>query len=728
MGSDVHMKITDLHRYGASEELIKTLLSFNLSELYPPQEEAVNKGIFKNNDSFVISSPTASGKTFIAEMAILKTLFEKKGKVIYLVPLKALAMEKYEEFSTKYKPLGFRINQSTGDFDSIDSWLEKSDIIISTNEKMDSLIRHRVPWIMDVGLVVVDEVHLIGDSYRGPTLEIVLVRLKYLNPNIRFIALSATIPNAAEIANWMNASLVQSNWRPVPLKEGTYFSGTISYKDGSIQWTKERSRIDLVNLAIDTAVNGGQALIFVNTRKSTEAVAHRLVNEIDQLISDDDKNYLKEISKEILTTLPEPTKVCKKLSKCIEHGVSFHHAGLHSKQRKIIEDNFRKNKIKILTSTTTLAMGLNLPSRRVIIRDWKRFESGIGMKPIPVMEMKQMSGRAGRPQFDDYGEAIILVRDKREEKFIFENYLLGKPEFIVSQLGSESVLRTHVLSSIAGLFVMNEDDLINFMKNTFFAYQSRIESLSHILKNILSFLMVEGMIEKFVRSESKNSNNFLKATKFGDRVSQLYIDPLSAVILRDSLIKAEEKNIASPIFFLHLISSLPDMISLTLKKKDLFEIQLQFNKFKEELLINTNFPTSEILSQIKTALALIGWIEENSEDLITGKFEIGPGDLYSMVEKADWLLYSSIEISKIFKLKNITQKLELLRKRVIYGIKEELIPLVSLEGIGRVRGRNLYKAGYRTHKDLMIAKTDELAKVPSIGKVIAESIKKQIMK
>ncbi len=720
------MKVKDLVLYGVSEEYINTLLSFNLTELYPPQEEAIKKGILCNNTSFVISSPTASGKTFIAEMTILKTLLEKTGKVIYLVPLKALANEKFEEFSSRYKPLGFRVSQSTGDYDSLDPWLEKSDIIISTNEKMDSLIRHRVSWLMDVSLVIADEVHLMGDPNRGPTLEIVLVRLKSLNPRIRLITLSATVPNAIEIANWLKATLVESTWRPVPLKEGVYFGGTIVFKDGSMRWVNEKTKVDMVNLAIDTIEEDGQVLIFVNTRKSTEATAHKVSIEVGNRLSEEDKTLLTDTSQEILNTLSEPTRVCKKLSEYVAYGAAFHHAGLHYKQRKLIENNFKDNKIKTLTSTTTLAMGLNLPSRRVIIRDWRRYESGYGMRPIPVMEIKQMSGRAGRPKYDDYGEAIIIAKDKREEKFIFENYIMGKPECIDSQLGSESVLRTHVLASIAGLFAMSEGDLFNFMGQTFFAFQRRPESLHHILRDILFFLEREGMIEK-VKSSTKNKlNSKIRATRFGERVSQLYIDPLSAAVLRDTLILAEEKNIMTPFSFFYLLSTLPDMMVLTLKKKDLREMQLLFKKHRDELLTSNDYPTDDTLAQIKTATALMSWIDENSEDLITGRFEIGPGDLYTMVERSDWLLYSSSEISKIFNLKEAHKELTRLRKRVAYGIKEELLPLVNLDGVGRVRGRNLYQAGYKSLKDLMQARVEDISRVPAVGKALAESIKKQV--
>ncbi len=720
------MKIEDLKKYGATDELISILSNYNISELYPPQAEAVKEGLLQKNTSLVISAPTASGKTLIAEMAMLKNVLTRQGKVIYLVPLRALAQEKYEDFREKYKALGIKVNQSTGDFDNQDLWLKDSDIIISTNEKVDSLIRHRASWLNEVTLIIADEIHLIGDSHRGTTLEIVLVRLKSLNPRMRFIALSATIPNAIEIANWLGAEAIESEWRPVPLKEGIYYGGTVFFKDGSMRWVEERTKNDAANLVIDTMMEGGQALVFVSTRKSTEGMAHRIANEIAESLSPEEKEYLHDASEEVLKATTEPTRICKKLSECLNQGVAFHHAGLHYKQRKIVEDSFRKNKIKALVSTTTLAMGLNLPSRRVIIKDWYRYSSGYGMRPIPIMEIKQMSGRAGRPKYDNYGEALIIASDKKDEKYLFENYLRGIPEWIESQLGTESSLRTHILSSIAGFFARTEGELQEFMGQTFFAYQRRTVTLSNLINNILLFLSREGMIEMKKTEIDTRTRTSLLTTPFGQRVSQLYIDPLTGVILRDGLMLAEKDNLMESLSLLHLITATPDMLNLALNRKDMDKMNLMLNQNLEKLLIYNEYSVNDTLSQLKTTCALLDWINEETEDHIVSHYNVGPGDIYNMVELSNWLLYSSKELCQVFGLKKVSRELTDLRKRVTYGVKEELLPLISLEGIGRVRGRELYNAGFRTLKDIKNAKLEDLQQVPTIGKSVAESIKKQV--
>lgn len=711
------MKIGDLAAYGASAKIIETLSSTGLQSLYPPQAQAVKEGLLTGEDSFVIAAPTASGKTLIVEMAALKVFFETRGKVIYLVPLRALAREKFEDFKKKYTGAGIRIVQSTGDFDSADPFLNKADWIISTNEKMDSLIRHRAAWLNEVGLVIADEIHLLADSHRGPTLEVVLTRLRSMIPSLRILALSATIPNAEEIAAWLDARLIESGWRPVPLREGVYFNDAAIFNDGSVEWIPKESRIDALDLAIETIKDRGQALIFVNTRKSTEGVAGKASPYIAPLLTGEERESLGKLSARIIGASAEPTRLCRRLAKCVSEGVAFHHAGISSSQRRIVEDAFRANQIKLVAATTTLAMGLNLPSRRVIIRDWWRYESGLGIQPIPVIEIKQMSGRAGRPGYDEYGEAILIARNKRDEEEIFDNYIRGEIEKIESRLANKSALRTHILASIAGGFTKTKDDLIDFLKGTFFASRSGAGYLSSITEEILDFLRVEEMILSDKRG--------LAATRFGRRVSELYIDPVTGVILRDALKSPQEKE-TFPL--LHMIAHTPDMMVLKLKKREYEEMVSLFYAKAETLLIQDSerYPTDEILSEIKTASLLMEWILESPEDKIAEQFGVGPGDIHTMVELSDWLLYSAGEIGTVFGLKEAVKALSLLRTRVAYGVREELLKLVSLRGIGRIRGRALFEAGYRSLQQIRKAAVEDLAKVPGIGMTLSVDIKKQV--
>ena len=220
------MKLDDI-KDKIPQPLYNSLLP-DIDELRPSQEKSIKKGLL-DRKNLLVCTPTASGKTLIAELGMVKSILEKKGKAIYIVPLKALANEKFKDFKKRYDSY-LNVALSIGDFDSADSYLANYDLIVCTAEKLDSLIRHHAPWLEIVGTVVVDEVHLMNDSGRGPTLEILLTMLRQLLPEVQVIALSATIGNPEELAEWLDAKLIIDNWRPVKLHKGIYFKKEIEFK------------------------------------------------------------------------------------------------------------------------------------------------------------------------------------------------------------------------------------------------------------------------------------------------------------------------------------------------------------------------------------------------------------------------------------------------------------------------------------------------------------------
>ena len=203
------------------------VLEKEITHLRPSQEKSINKGLL-DGKNLLVCTPTASGKTLIAELAALKSIIEKKGKAIYIVPLKALASEKYRDFRRKYDKIA-KIALSIGDIDSSDPYLAEYDLIITTSEKLDSLTRHHAAWLSGISVVIVDEIHLLNDQERGPTLEILLTILKKLLKNVQIIGLSATIGNAEELAEWLKADLVVDDWRPVKLHKGVYLEGNVEF-------------------------------------------------------------------------------------------------------------------------------------------------------------------------------------------------------------------------------------------------------------------------------------------------------------------------------------------------------------------------------------------------------------------------------------------------------------------------------------------------------------------
>lgn len=730
------LEIKDLSTW-LSQEAIELYESRGYKELYPPQAEAVERGLL-DGKSMLLAMPTASGKTLLAELAMLKAALQGR-RSLYIVPLRALAAEKYESFK-KFRDLSVSTGISTGDFDKRDERLGKNQIIIATSEKADSLMRNAASWVRDLAVLVIDEIHLLNDPGRGPTLEMTITKLRHCNPDLQVIGLSATIANAREIASWLGADMVSSDWRPISLKEGVICKGKMVFLDGEAALGKDKD--EAAALVKDTLSQKGQILIFENSRKNAESAASRLSGII---AADEDTQ---DLSASILTTGESDTAV--RLASCVSRGVAFHHAGLLPEQRRLVEQGFRDSKIKIIASTPTLAAGLNLPARRVLIKSCKRYEYGRGMTPIPVIEYRQMAGRAGRPGLDPYGESFLIAKNDAEMKELFEHYINGSPEEIWSKLASESALRTHLLSTFAAGFARNETELKAFMATTFYAQQQDPWSLDVALEKVIDFLRDNAMIET-------SGENDLLATRLGSLVSKLYIDPLSAVIMLECLAKkrAQErtsmatrtgafagnagrempgqfisaleiereraaKKVPSELGLIHLITMTPDMDLLYIQSADAW-LEEFIDQNQSDLYDEDNY--DYLLREAKTAAMLMDWIGEVHEAEIARRYHIGPGDIRRIAETAEWLMHSLAEMSKHLDL-GITFKTEQLSERIHYGAGQDLLALLNLKGIGRVRARKLYSSGITSIAKLKAAEKAEVARL--LGPRIAEKVLSQL--
>jgi helicase len=678
------------------EEAIEIYEKRGITELYPPQAEAVERGLLEEK-SMLLSIPTAAGKTLLAELAMLKAAVEKK-RSLYIVPLRALATEKYDTFK-KFKSLGIDVGISTGDFDRKDERLGKNRIIIATSEKADSLMRNGASWIKDVAVLVVDEIHLLDSANRGPTLEMTITKLRKLNPGMQIIGLSATVANGSEIAQWLGAELISSDWRPTKLREGVICNGVLNFTDGESKIKGPKDEV--TSLVRDTMSQSAQMLIFDNSRRNAEATASKVADMIS--LKGPEQEALSEA---ILATGDSET--CRKLADCVSRGAAFHHAGLLSEQRKLVEQGFRENTIKAIASTPTLAAGLNLPARRVLIKSYRRYESGKGMVPIPVIEYRQMAGRAGRPGLDPYGESFLIAKNSSEVKELMDHYITGSPEEIWSKLASESALRTHLLSTITAGFAYTVEDLKKFISDTFYARQQDPWHLDATLERVLEFLAESGMIE-----------GEMDPTPLGMLVSKLYIDPLSAVTIINNL-KARKNP--TDLTLMHLITMTPNMDLLYVQSADGW-VEDFIDEKQVELCHEENYDW--LLREAKTAAMLMDWITEAKEEYISETYRIGPGDIRRTAETAEWLMHSMSELSKHLEL-GATYKAEQLAERIHYGAGPDLLLLLELKGIGRVRARKLHQAGYTTVAKLKAASTEEISKI--IGPKVAESVVAQLRK
>lgn len=674
--------------------------ALGLVDLYPPQAECVEKGLFENTN-MLVAIPTASGKTLVAEMA-MHFHASRGGRSLYIVPLKALASEKFDEFSGK----GIRVGISTGDFDRKDDYLGRNDIIVATSEKVDSLIRNRATWLREISLLVVDEVHLLDSPDRGPTLEMVITKMRARNPDMQVIALSATIGNPQPLAGWLDAALVTSTWRPVDLRQGIYMEGEIQFEHTS-RTVVPVSKHDDINLLMDTIAEGGQCLFFVSSRKNAEAFAKRAAKALqcDDPTLDRYRERLKKIAQ---------TDMGEILASCVGLGAAFHHAGLPREARAIVEEGFRKGLIRCISSTPTLAAGLNLPARRVVIRDYRRYETGEGMIPIPAREYHQMAGRAGRPRLDPYGEAVLIAKDAQERQSLIEFYIQASPEDVNSQIAHESALTTHILSLIASEFVTSKDEIREFLRRTFYQHQHKASRLIDAVteRGLLFLDDAEMVVETGAR---------ISATEYGTVVSQLYIDPRGAESIVTCMASMEEY---SDIGLLQLLCSTPDMYTLYVNNRDLHYLDRFLIEHEDELWVHLDFGEEEgFYRALKTAMLLKDWASEIPEATICERYSVGPGDIFNLVESINWLMHASGRLAGMFSPRHArnVREFEVCMK---HGVRRELLPLVRLRNIGRVRARSLFNNGITSPEELKNADTARVAAI--LGRGVAAQVLRQI--
>ena len=1174
-----------------------------VAELYPPQAEAVEAGVTSGN-SLVASVPTASGKTLVAELAMLSSV-ARGGKALYIVPLRALASEKQREFE-RYEDHDLSVGVSTGNYESKEKWLATCDVIVATSEKVDSLVRNGAPWISELSCVVADEVHLVDDRSRGPTLEVTLAKLRRKNPDIQVVALSATIGNPEVLAEWLDAELVDSDWRPIDLRRGVHYGQAVHLEDGSQRELSVRgNQRQTAAIVADTLDEDGSTLVFVNSRKNAEAAARRLADITEEGLDEAERDRLASVAEEIRDV--SDTETSDDLAEAVRRGGAFHHAGLcvtagtevlnadgtfepiesivgrenegravlgadgfelttaevtdtfemnerpvlevetrsgnvlrlsrnhplptlgadgiewvkagqletdecvarprkldidpetpelrsllagdcrvyreyetvrecreaidpdqldftyrstygqnrnvrldgfetlceaagkspeaefthviargghdpiavprslnedvcwtagavagdgfvdehcitltggeemlsefdrvvyeqfereairasggapaktpsstlgakpiadlfaehfgmardgesdlrlpsvglsdellgaylsglfdadgsmssrsnadggtcvefysnsesfvtqvktallrfgilahkdrrdvegrettirgrgvqtqrnvyrlsiygveqlarfrseigfrhpskaaaldeaiernppggrdqndvippglgerireerderdislddlepavpkatlsryengvtpmkrstfrslaealndplvgavagselywdridriterkpeplydlststanfvangvlahnTSEHRSLVENAFRERAIKVICATPTLAAGVNTPSRRVVVRDWRRYDGSVGgMAPLSTLEVHQMSGRAGRPGLDPYGEALLLAKSHEELEELFDRYIWTDPEAVQSKLAAEPALRTHVLATIASGFADSRLGLLAFLERTLYSTQTTESGrLERVADTVLDYLEANDFLER--------DGDGVEATDLGHTVSRLYLDPMSAAEIVNGLKRCENRPTALGLY--QLVCRTPDMYQLYLRSGErerftelVYERESEFlgrvpSEFEDEF--------EDWLSALKTGKLLEDWAEELPEDRITDRYGVGPGDIRGKVDAAQWLLGAAERLASEVGLEWAPAIRES-RRRVEDGVREELIDLTGVRGVGRKRARRLFDAGIESRSEL----------------------------
>ena len=786
-------------RLGLPEDFVQFVGNdWGIKTLHPPQAEAMPSILAGRNTMLCI--PTASGKSLVAFMGLVNQIMTRNvgSRGIYIVPLKALASEKLEELKQLGESLGLKIGLGIGDAPNEAKQIDDCDILVCTSEKLDSLMRSKSEVLRRVSVVVADEFHLVNDSHRGPTMEINLARIRHLLPEAQIITLSATVGNSQDLADWLESDLIVSQWRPVSLEYATL--AELDLEPRAIQKSELSTASDLgpprtlegpkshVAWAAlnDVYEQDGQLLVFVAARRSAQSEAKKLGQRMHKYLSKHNPEVLpalKELSEKLSRS--SNSAMGDTLAECVKGGVAFHHAGLRHTQRSEIENAFKNRILYCLCATPTLAAGVNLPARRVLIRDLKRFEDGMS-RLLPVMEVRQMLGRAGRPRYDPVGEAWLACKggDPRQvADDIADRYIHGPVEDISSKLAAEPAMRFHLLSSIATGGLNTRKKIGDFFSRTYLGHSQTNSYLQENIDSMLKWLVDKrfvrrtnvGSIEEnwddetpswvdaaqsasgvsFSKSKSRepteatfgfqrassisvgNSLSFdtealdneYEATPMGERVAQLYIDPLSADILLDGLRRAVRRIVRKSLpvtsFSLcHLVAATPDFISLWPKSSELdfgSKLRQKSALVEDQLLIES--PIDErAMGLVKSAWCTEYWYEERDLRDIEKELGVTPGDVYTRTDLMAWLLLAAREVllrDDVFAeehlgyVAELAGLLELTRARVRAGCKEDLLQLVQVRNVGRNRARTLSEMGVRTPADLLAMSNYELDKLKS---------------
>lgn len=677
---------------------IKTIINTAypyIKEFNPAQKAVIESGYLEDKSNYIISIPTASGKTVLGILPALKTILNG-GKAVYAAPLLSIQNEKVKEFKA-FEEHGIKVGKHPSN----------SDLSVMVFESFDALTRFSWNVLREVDTLIIDEFHMIGEYSRGPTLESAITRAKIINPSLRIIALSATLKNIDEIEQWLDGKTVEHDYRPVPLNKEVL--------DAEMFNTKNKN--DVIVKIVEKAIeDNSQALSFVSTRRFTESLATYVAKKIDKKTTKEQKHKFKQVADKLLEVPKKkgslPTTTCLKLAEAAEKGVVFHHAGLFNEQKEIIEDEFRNGNILMITATPSLMYGVNLPSKYVVIRDHTRWTSN-GPASIPVFDYEQMSGRAGRPQYDDVGYSYLVAKTMDEAFDLEARYIDGEIELTNSKLiDNKDAIYKQIIAQIASSLSKNLDDLNDFFGKTLYGFQMKNnpsmsmfaqDSLNWELESALEFLLQNGII--------RATPEGLKTTDFGNLIAKSNYAVETAVKIKEYVSTMEKLNTAEMIYALAETPDLPLISFKGRKSKDPVR-----DKLSECGLFAVDIGNPEA-----TAVSLIEWIDERNEYEIENAYNVYSASTRRSAYEASRLVKFAKNTLEVLGNYSNLKDMDYLSARLYYGVKEDIIPLVvGVKRLGRKRARLLMKT---FGDNLNEASEKDLQKVEGIGPKLAGKVK-----
>lgn len=695
------MRMEQLARYDLPPEIIALWKERQGPDLLPLQEAAARQFDLFGPGNLLIQAPTSSGKTFIGEMAAVRTALRRK-KVVYLVPLKALAEEKFLDFRAKYQPYGIRVIVSSRDHREFDLDLEHGEfsIAVVVYEKLAQLLVRRPERIEEIELVIADELEILSDPERGAPAELLLTRI--VRSSSRLIGLSAVIGKAEQLAQWMRARLLHSEHRPVELRYGVLHDGVFRYKtyNGHGEDHEPMAPIQsgsawelLAENVRALADRGETSLVFVKAKHESRIAAELLAARLDAPPAAGAIAALRAL---------EPTRSRDALLHTLETAVAFHNADLAPAERRIVEHHFRHGDVRVLVSTSTLAAGMNLPARNVFITDEKwRYDPRFDMPwkaPITRAEYENMGGRAGRyGAGQPFGRSILLALTPFDHEALWRRYVDGQREPIQPRL-AHGPLEDHVLQLVASRCCRNAHELLDFLETTLSGQwvwpESRpLHELEQQIRAALHRAADAGMI-------TAHPEGPLEATPLGHAVAAKGLSVASARELEHWIAESERRD-WPPIDLILAAAMTPDgripNLILTAREFDHADYPARLKRLARDEDPRPNVPLNRVraadsvpffddVRAVKVALVLHDWIEQAPLAGIEERYETMSGQVLAAAEQIAWIIDATAAVASALAAEApFIERLRALAERVQRGLRAEGLPLARLRDIALSR-------------------------------------------
>ncbi|XP_031628246.1 helicase POLQ-like [Contarinia nasturtii] len=508
--------------FGLPLKVKKLIRNFkNIDDLYDWQKECLQLPAIEQKKNLIYALPTSGGKTLVSEILIFREILCRQKSCIFILPYVSIVQEKVWSLSPFALELGFLIEEYAAGKGTVPprKRRKKKSVYIATIEKalvmFDSLIE--AGRVDEIGLVIIDELHIIGESGRGATLEALLTKIQYVKAGIQIVGMSATIGNLPELAEFLDADVYQKDFRPVELREYIKCGSdlvelkkdadciqnafvperTISFNYKADALKKDPDHVaGLVSEVIPTK----SCLIFCSTKKNCESLTKLLCTMLPKKFTEhkiaERENLIKAIENDMGSV------ICPILGRSIMCGIAYHHSGLTTDERRHLEEAFRCGVLCVICCTSTLAAGVNLPAKRVIIRS-----PYVGREFITLSKYKQMVGRAGRAGFGESGESILLCNYKDNQRVC--ELLCSPMDEVISQMpNSDSrALEAMILSAIGLNIATTQAELQKLVARTMFSIQSnRFDDKD--AKTLTNSIIVKLIRSKAVTTDSNTKPEF----------------------------------------------------------------------------------------------------------------------------------------------------------------------------------------------------------------------------